>query len=166
MTAVARGDEAALAVLIDRYAARVHAYLLRHSGNREDADDLLQETWVRIARSAKSFDSARRFRSWIFGIATNLARDLFRRRTTKERALRTLAMSAPTAPAADSADRGELRARIAKLPENMRTVLLLRYFEGMNEAEMADVLEIPRGTVKSRLHAALRELRGEYGVVG
>ena len=165
MTAVARGDEAALAALIDRYATRVHAYLLRHSGNREDADDLLQETWVRIARSAKSFDSARRFRSWIFGIATNLARDLFRRRTTKERALRTLAMSPPVAPAADSADRDELRARIAQLPENMRAVLLLRYFEGMNEAEMADVLEIPRGTVKSRLHAALRELRGEYGVI-
>jgi len=166
MTAVARGDEAALAALIDRYAARVHAYLLRHSGNREDADDLLQETWVRIARSAKSFDSARRFRSWIFGIATNLARDLFRRRTTKERALRTLAMSPPVAPATDSADRGELLARIAKLPQNLRAVLLLRYFEGMNEAEMADVLEIPRGTVKSRLNAALRELRGEYGVIG
>jgi RNA polymerase sigma-70 factor (ECF subfamily) len=61
-------------------------------------------------------------------------------------------------------DRGELRERIAQLPENMRAVLLLRYFEGMNEAEMADALEIPRGTVKSRLHAALRELRGRYGV--
>ncbi|MBW2493428.1 MAG: sigma-70 family RNA polymerase sigma factor, partial [Deltaproteobacteria bacterium] len=78
MTAVAGGDEAALAALIDRYAAGVHAYLLRHSGNREDADDLLQETWVRIASSAKSFDSARRFRSWLYGIATNLARAWFR----------------------------------------------------------------------------------------
>jgi len=164
MAAVASGDEAALAALIDRYAAGIHAYLLRHSGNREDADDLLQETWVRIARSAKSFDTARRFRSWVFGIATNLARDLFRRRMTKERALRTLAMSPPATPVADSVDRGELRARIAELPENMRAVLLLRYFEGMNEAEMADALEIPRGTVKSRLHAALRELRGGYGV--
>jgi RNA polymerase sigma-70 factor (ECF subfamily) len=164
MAAVASGDEAALAALIDRYAASVHAYLLRHSGNREDADDLLQETWVRVARSAKSFDTARRFRSWIYGIATNLARDLFRRRMTKERALRTLAMSPPATPGADSADRGELRERIAKLPENMRAVLLLRYYEGMNEAEMAESLEIPRGTVKSRLHAALRELRGGYGV--
>ncbi len=164
MAAVASGDETALATLIDRYAASVHAYLLRHSGNREDADDLLQETWVRVARSAKSFDTARRFRSWIYGIATNLARDLFRRRMTKERALRTLAMDPPAAPGADPADRGELRERIAQLPENMRAVLLLRYFEGMNEAEMADALEIPRGTVKSRLHAALRELRGGYGV--
>ena len=166
MAAVASGDETALAALIDRYAASVHAYLLRHCGNREDADDLLQETWVRVARSARHFDTARRFRSWIYGIATNLARDLFRRRTTRERALRDLATHPPAAPRADSVDHGELRERIAKLPENMRAVLLLRYYEGMSEAEMAEALEIPRGTVKSRLHAALRELRGGYGVSG
>jgi RNA polymerase sigma-70 factor (ECF subfamily) len=164
MAAVASGDETALATLIDRYAASVHAYLLRHSGNREDADDLLQETWVRVARSAGSFDTARRFRSWIYGIATNLARDLFRRRMTRERALRDLAAHPPEASSADSVDHGELRERIAELPENMRAVLLLRYYEGMSEAEMAEILDVPRGTIKSRLHAALRRLRGEYGV--
>ena len=68
MAAVASGDETALAALIDRYATSVHAYLLRHSGNREDADDLLQETWVRVARTARSFDTARRFSSWVYGI--------------------------------------------------------------------------------------------------
>ena len=81
MAAVASGDETALTALIDRYAARVHAYLLRHGNSREDADDLLQETWVRVARSARSFDTARRFRSWIYGIATNLARDLLDRKS-------------------------------------------------------------------------------------
>ncbi len=166
MAAVASGDETALTALIDRYAANVHAYLLRHCGNREDADDLLQETWVRVARSARSFDTARRFRSWIYGIATNLARDLFRRRLTRQRALRDLAAQPPAASGADSVDRGELRARIAELPENMRAVLLLRYYEGMSEAEMAEVLDVPRGTIKSRLHAALRELRSGYGVSG
>ena len=164
MAAVASGDETALATLIDRYAASVHAYLLRHSGNREDADDLLQETWVRVARAARSFDTARRFRGWIYGIATNLARDLFRRRMTRERALRDLAAHPPAASGADSVDRSELREHIARLPENMRAVLLLRYYEGMSEAEMADTLDVPRGTVKSRLHAALRRLRGGYGV--
>jgi RNA polymerase sigma-70 factor (ECF subfamily) len=164
MTAVASGDETALAALIDRYAANVHAYLLRHSGNRDDADDLLQETWVRVARSAQRFDTARRFRSWIYGIATNQARDLFRRRMTRERALRDLAAHPPAASGANSVDRGELRERIAELPENMRAVLLLRYYEGMSEAEMAEILDVPRGTIKSRLHAALRRLRGGYGV--
>jgi RNA polymerase sigma-70 factor (ECF subfamily) len=113
MAAVASGDETALTALIDRYAASVHAYLLRHSGSREDADDLLQETWLRVARSARSFDTARRFRSWIYGIATNLVRDLFRRRMTKERALRTLAVNPPATPGTDSVDRAELRERIA-----------------------------------------------------
>jgi RNA polymerase sigma-70 factor (ECF subfamily) len=168
MAAVAGGDESALALLIDRYADRVHAYLFRHSGNLEDADDLLQEAWVRVARSAKTFDPTRRFRSWLYGIATNLARDLFRRRTAKQAALRKLAITPPRAAGSDRADafveRRELRERIAELPEAMREVVLLRYYEGMSEAEMADALEVPSGTVKSRLNAALRKLRGAYGV--
>ncbi len=112
------------------------------------------------------FDTARRFRSWIYGIATNLARDLFRRRMTRERALRDLATHPPAASGADPVDRRELRERIAGLPENLRAVLLLRYYEEMSEAEMAAILEVPRGTIKSRLHEALRRLRGEYGVSG
>jgi len=168
MAAVAAGDEAALALLIDRYADRVHAYLVRHSGNRDDADDLLQETWVRVARSAKSFDTARRFRSWIYGIATNLARDLFRRRTTKQIALRAIAQTSARDPGPDRVEDlvagRELRDRISELPEAMRAVVLLRYYEGMSEAEMAEALEVPSGTIKSRLNAALRKLRGVYGV--
>jgi len=168
MAAVAAGDEAALALLIDRYADRVHAYLVRHSGNRDDADDLLQETWVRVARSAKSFDTAKRFRSWVYGIATNLARDLFRRRTTKQIALRAIAQTSARDPGPDRVEDlvagRELRDRIAELPEAMRAVVLLRYYEGMSEAEMAEILEVPSGTIKSRLNAALRKLRGAYGV--
>ncbi len=78
--------------------------------------------------------------------------------------MRDLATHPPAASGADPVDRRELREHIAELPENLRAVLLLRYYEGMSEAEMAEVLNVPRGTVKSRLHAALRRLRGEYGV--
>jgi RNA polymerase sigma-70 factor (ECF subfamily) len=85
---------------------------------------------------------------------------------TRDRALRDLATRPAVAPHTDSVDRGELRGRIAELPENMRAVLLLRYYEGMSEAEMAEALNVPRGTIKSRLHASLRRLRGEYGVSG
>ncbi len=169
MSEVARGDEAALAMLVARHASRVHAFLFRYSGSRDDADDLLQDTWVRVARSARRFDPARSFRSWLYGIAANGARDLFRRRTTRQRALREIEIRPDTAPEVDPSevdpiDRGVLRERISRLPERMREVMILRFFEGMNEAEMAEVLKIPRGTVKSRLHAALRELRAEYGV--
>jgi RNA polymerase sigma-70 factor (ECF subfamily) len=165
MTAVARGDEAALAMLVGRHAPQLRAYLHRHSGNSEDADDLLQETWVRVARSARRFDPTRRFRSWLYGIATNLARDLFRRRGTRERALRELAMQPRVEPEIGPIDRSKLHERISRLPERTRAVLILRYFEGMNETEMAEILKIPRGTVKSRLHAALCELRREYEVL-
>lgn len=163
MRAVAGGDEVALTALIDRHSARVHAYLMRYGGNRADADDLLQETWVRVARAARSFDAARCFRNWLYGIATHLARDQFRRRSAKERALRALAAQPSAHAQADAVERAELHARIAELPGSMRALLQLRYFESMGEAEMAEVLGIPRGTVKSRLHAALRELRGRYG---
>ena len=78
--------------------------------------------------------------------------------------MRDLAAHPPAASGANSVDCGELRERIAELPENMRAVLLLRYYEGMSEAEMAEILDVPRGTIKSRLHAALRRLRGGYGV--
>jgi len=165
MSAVARGDEAALAMLVGRHAPRLRAYLHRHSGNSEDADDLLQETWVRVARSARRFDPTRRFRSWLYGIATNLARDLFRRRATREGALRELAMQPRVEPEVGPIDSSKLHERISRLPERMRAVLILRYFEGMNETEMAEVLRIPRGTVKSRLHTALCELRSEYEVL-
>ncbi len=164
MVAVARGDEAALTTLVGRHAPKLHAYLLRQSGSAADADDLLQETWVRVARSAGRFDPARRFRSWLYGIATNLTRDLFRRRGTRDGALRQLAAQPRPEPDLGAVDRSALHGRIARLPEHMRAVLLLRYYEGMSEAEMAEALEIPRGTVKSRLHAALCALRSEYEV--
>ena len=75
MKRVALGDSDALAGLLERHSSRVHGYLVRYTHSRTDADDLLQETWIRVARSARQFDSGRRFRTWLYGIATNLGRD-------------------------------------------------------------------------------------------
>ena len=163
MKRVAQGDGGALAGLVERHSARVHAYLVRYTRSREDADDLLQETWMRVARAARRFDPTRRFRTWLYGIATNLARDLFRRRGSRERARLEVPRETP-AREPDIAERRELHARIEKLPDRMREVVLLRFFEGMNEAEMAATLGIARGTVKSRLHSAMGRLREGYGV--
>lgn len=166
MKRVALGDGEALTRLMERHSARVHAYLVRTTRSREDADDLLQETWIRVARFARRFDPARRFRTWLYGIATNLGRDFFRHRGRRERGLREASShaAAPAAPEASIVERSELRERIAGLPIRMREVVLLRYFEGMNEAEMSAALGIARGTVKSRLHAAVGRLRDVYGV--
>lgn len=159
MAAVARGEEQALAALIDRYAAPLHGYLARLSRSRDDADDLLQDLWIRVARGARRFDPRRRFRPWAYGIATNLVRDLYRRRAVRARAPLAPEPVPPPAPREEGID---LRTQLARLPDRLREVIVLRYYQDLGEAEMAEALGIPPGTVKSRLHAAVRELRSGY----
>jgi len=159
MAGVARGEERALAMLVERHAARLHAFLVRVAGSRDDADDLLQETWVRVARGAPSFDVRRRARPWLYGIAANLARDLARRRSVRRRAAELERSVPPEPPRFRPLERLELRDRLARLPDRLREVLVLRFFDDLDEAEMAEALGIPKGTVKSRLHGAIRELR-------
>jgi RNA polymerase sigma-70 factor (ECF subfamily) len=161
MAAIARGEERALGALVDRYAARLHAFLLRVTGNRDDADDLLQDAWIRVARGAPGFDRGRRARPWLYGIAANLARDLHRRRGVRLRAAHEI-RSEPPPPAPRPLDRIDLRERLARLPERLREVLVLRFYDDLDEAEMAEALGIPRGTVKSRLHGAIRALRSGW----
>lgn len=159
MTAVARGEERALATLVERHAARLHVFLVRIAGSRDDADDLLQDTWVRVARGAASFDPRRRARPWMYGIASNLARDLHRRRHVRLRAAQAHRVAPPPELGFRPLERIDLRERLARLPDRLREVLMLRFYADLDEAEMAEALGIPRGTVKSRLHGALRELR-------
>lgn len=159
MAAVARGDERALGVLVDRHAVRLHAFLVRAAGSRDDADDLLQDTWIRAARGASSFDPRRRARPWLYGIAANLARDLHRRRSVRVRAAHAERSEPAPEPAFRPLERIDLRAQLARLPDRLREVLMLRFYADLDEAEMAEALGIPKGTVKSRLHGALRELR-------
>jgi RNA polymerase sigma factor (sigma-70 family) len=164
MEAVARGDERALGRLVDRHGARIHAHLARMTGSGDDADDLLQETWVRVARGARTYTSGRPVRPWLYGIASNLARDLGRRRAVRARgdALAAAGREPGVAPQAGAVEGRALRERVARLPERLREVVLLRYFEDLDEAEMAEALGVPRGTVKSRLHGAIRALKREW----
>ena len=163
MRAVGQGDERALASLVERYAVRIHAFLTRVTGDRDDADDLLQDTWMRVARGARGFDAPRLVRPWLYGIAVNLARDLHRRRAVRLRAVQHGNVGArESAPIFRPVERIDMRERLTRLPERLREVLLMRYFDGLDEAEMAEALGIPRGTVKSRLHGALRELRRNW----
>ena len=167
MNRVAFGDGEALAGLLQRHSAKVHGYLLRYTRSSAEADDLLQETWVRVARFARRFDPARRFRTWLYGIATNLARDWLRRNRARESGQIEAGAEArlTSSTEADADEQRELRGRVQRLPARQREVVLLRYFAGMNEAEIAASLSIARGTVKSRLHTALKNLRAGYGVV-
>jgi len=165
MRAVARGEEAALRALVARHAKPLHAYLVRLCGDAAEAEDLVQESWIRIVRAASSFDPARRFRGWAYGIATNVARDRYRRLRARGGVHASLPAQTPAAAGAEgrSIARLDLRGRLAELPERLRQALVLRYYDGLSEPEIAEALGIARGTVKSRLHAAVAVLRRSLG---
>jgi RNA polymerase sigma-70 factor (ECF subfamily) len=165
MQALARGEEAALSSLLLRHAAPLHAYLVRLCGDAAEAEDLAQESWIRIVRSASVFDPSRRFHGWAWGIATNVARDRFRHLRARGGVHLPLnaGLHAPATTEGRSIARLDLRGRLAELPERLRQALVLRYYEGMSEPEIADTLGIARGTVKSRLHNAVAALRRSLG---
>jgi RNA polymerase sigma-70 factor (ECF subfamily) len=156
LQAVARGDGDALVALCGRWERPLYAFLARHTAGR-DVDDLYQETWLRVVRAARRFDPGRRFSTWLFQIALNLARDWHRR-----------APPEPVDPAQhDAAHPGaaarvdaalDARRLLAALPEPQREVVLLRYYHDLPEDEVAAILGCPRGTVKSRLHHAMARL--------
>jgi RNA polymerase sigma-70 factor (ECF subfamily) len=161
MVCVQAGDPQALAALIDRWRGPLYAFLWRRAG--DGADDLFQESWIRVARARDRFDRSRRFSTWLFQIANNLCRDRWRRLDARRRALDSFEeetrvsgrdVAEPSLPA-DT----RLARRLETLPERLREVLVLRYYQDQSEAEIAEILGIPRGTVKSRLHAAVRAAR-------
>ena len=162
MVSVQAGDPQALAALIDRWRAPLYGFLWRRAGDA--ADDLFQESWIRVARARDRFDRSRRFSTWLFQIANNLCRDRWRRLDARRRAMDSLQdevraggrdhVATPELP-----DEHAIERRLERLPERLREVLVLRYYQDLGEAEIAEILDIPRGTVKSRLHAAVRAAR-------
>jgi RNA polymerase sigma-70 factor, ECF subfamily len=153
--AVGEGDGAALAELCTRWERPLYRFLHR-SGTGDDADDLFQETWIRVVRGARRFDPERRFSTWLFQIALNLTRDLGRRRA------RTDPDAAAEPVDAEGSDRIEraidARRLLDALPEAQREVVVLRMFADLGEDECAQILGCPRGTVKSRFHIAVKRL--------
>jgi RNA polymerase sigma-70 factor, ECF subfamily len=167
-SAVAGGDEASLRALLERYRDRMYALLLRSTRSRADADDLFQELWMKVVRAAPEFDTSQRFSTWIYRIAVNLTRDAARRRGASHFAEVTrdgeIPDGADEKPLPDDLAVGAeearaLHAAIATLPAGQREVLVLRYIEGLGESEVAAAAGIPAGTVKSRLHHAVKSLR-------
>ncbi len=156
------GDDGALAPLMDRYKRPLYAFLARRAGDAA-ADDLFQDSWLRVVRARDRFDPRRRFSTWLFQIANNLCRDRARRRAVEQRHLDERGPDEPERASAGDrvALRLDLDRRLAELPDRLREVLVLRYYHDLGEREIAEALEIPPGTVKSRLHAAVRGLRAQ-----
>src|SRR5258706_6982507 len=156
MSLVATGDGRALETLCTRYERPLHQFLWRQLGGR-DVEGVLQEPWLRVVRAATRFDRRRRFSTWLFQIAVNLCRDWHRHPPPEPHDPSTL-----DAPDADSTVRRaaalDAERLLAALPEVQRAAVLLRYYHDLPEAEVAEILGCPRGTVKSRLHHAMAHL--------
>ena len=156
ITAVASGDGRGLTELCRRYQHPLHQFIARHTGGR-DVEDLYQETWLHVVRAARHFDPARRFSTWLFQIAVNLCRDWHRRPPPEP--IDPAVADARSDDASVSIDAAlDARRLLAALPEAQRSAVILRYYHDLPEEEVATILGCPRGTVKSRLHHAMRRL--------
>jgi len=168
------GQDTALNDLMERHATPVFHFLCRMVGNEDDANDLAQETFVRVFKSCGSFRTSEKFSTWLFTIAANLARNHFRWRSrhpaisldaenaeTEQTLGSTLPSDAPApneqALAAERA--AAIRAAVGKLPEDMREVIVLCEWEELSMAEAAKILETTPKAVESRLYRARQLLR-------
>lgn len=161
----ADGDRCALEELARRYEAPLLGLARGLLGGRDDlACDAVQETWLRIIRYARSFRGRSTPRTWIYRIVINQCHNIRAKgrrsshQTTSALHAEPAAHSAPE-PTTQSEDRERLRREVAQLSEDRRLILLLCYHDGLTHQQAAEVLDIPVGTLKSRLHAALTELR-------
>lgn len=161
-----RGDSHARQALYTRTSDRIYRLLLRLTHNPDDAADLLQETYIRVFTHLEGFQGTANLETWIYRIALNEARQSFRRQGRQERLLETEA-TRPMAISDDGqqtlATRIDVREAVDRLPEEERTLIVLRYFEGLDYARMAEVLEKPAGTIASGLNRARRMLQTQLG---
>lgn len=163
------GEPDALDELIEKLHLRLWAYLQRLLGERHAAEDALQETWLRVMRGLPGLRRQDRFYSWIFGIAHHVAVDALRRRRREVELDDGDALEMPAA-----ADEGEdlrerwreLEQHLLELPFALREALTLFYLEAASLQKIAEITEVPVGTVKSRLFRARQLLLERYGRKG
>lgn len=176
------GNTSAFDALVHRYEGELFGYLNRYLRNRELAEDTFQTTFMTVYQKAETFEEGKRFKPWLYAIATNQAIDASRKRkrrqtisienewesgesSAKAGSLRDVLESnneKPDSLAMMDEKKVQVRKAIDTLPENLRQVLLLAYFHEFKYQEISEVLEIPLGTVKSRLHAALEKFQQSW----
>ncbi len=173
-----RGQTEAFGVLVRRYERELHGYLRRYLGDSTLAEDVFQNTFLQLYLKSAQYEAGRPVRPWLYTIATHQAIDALRRNARHQvlsleqkredngdgelRSLLDTLESRGPAPL-DNVSAEELkervRASVDRLPEFLRQVVFLAYYQGLKYREIADILDIPVGTVKSRLHAALNKLQ-------
>ena len=166
---VGRQDQAAFRAIFDHFAPRLKAFLMGQGTSPQMAEEVVQETMVKIWRKADQYEPARAAAStWIFTIARNMRIDHLRKFNRPEPDMNDPAFVPDPEPLAtetisQSQDAAQLHAVMAELSEDQRAVLKLAYFEDKAHPEIAEALNIPLGTVKSRIRLALKNIRSTIG---
>jgi len=176
------GDLDAFRQLVERYRNDLLRFLYRLTGSTQAAEDVFQETFLQVHNSSASFDTTRRFKPWLFTIAANKGRDYLRKRGRRpaseldarvgrdgEGAAFVDLLEVDVPPPDAGLEREEREAlvqqAVQRLSPTLREILLLAYFQRLSYAQIADDLEIPLGTVKSRLHAAVASFARHWQAV-
>ncbi len=173
-----RGQREAFGVFVKRYERELYGYLRRYLGDANLADDVFQNTFLQLYTKIGTYEPGRPVRPWLYTIATHQAIDALRR-NGRHQALSldqqrdeqaggevqnlVASLESRTPGPIDQAQGEErrqcVRASVDRLPDFLRQVVILAYYQGLKYREIADILGIPVGTVKSRLHAALVKLQ-------
>jgi len=154
------GSVQALEALVSRWQKRLWRYAYDLTGRTDAAWDVTQDGWLGIVRGIRRLQDPARFKAWAYRIVTNKANDWIRRERRRPRLQAETAEPQTTGgqvPGVETAN--DLRDLLRRLSDKSRAVLMLHYIEGFGVAEMAGILRIAKGTVKSRLHTARRELK-------
>jgi RNA polymerase sigma-70 factor (ECF subfamily) len=178
------GNRQAFEELVHRYERELYGYLRNYLGDASVAEDVFQQTFLQVYLKCDQFEPARKFRPWLYAVATNQAIDYQRhhgrhRMTSLDRQMKGPddTENGTLGELFDCSDRGpveesqcleqadEVRRAVDELPEQTRQVVLLVYFQGLKYREAANALGVPLGTVKSRLHGAIQRL-GEVLTTG
>ncbi len=165
----AAGDEDAFRILVERWQGRVLGFLIRSLGSEAEAEDVAQETFIRVCRAAKSYRAEGRFASWLFRIAGNQVRSRVRRRKIVQFiSFDPTEHDVPSAPRAEEDVRRRelreaLRVALNRLPKRQKEAFVLRYDAQMSHAEIAGELDATVSAVETLLHRAKIALRKRLG---
>jgi RNA polymerase sigma-70 factor (ECF subfamily) len=151
-----RGDAEAFEMLYHRHRDWVHRLAWRFTGNRQDALDVLQETFLYLLGKLPGLRLTASMTTFLYPVVKHLSLNLRRRRTEQ---VDEEVLAALPEPPTEQASRSELAAALNTLPDDQREVVLMRFVDDMSLDEIARALDVPTGTVKSRLHRALESLR-------
>lgn len=170
---VIKGDQNAFAEIVELYKDKVYQLCYRILGNKHEAEDMAQEAFIRAYVNITKFNPTRKFSTWLYRIATNLCIDRIRKKKPDyyldAEVPGTDGLSMYSQVAADVTKPDEeveslelqesIQQEILKLPEKYRSVIVLKYIEELQLQEISDILEIPLGTVKTRVHRGREALR-------